>query len=824
MPEEHLELPFYREEFERKKTGRGPRVVIRENTKQYYTQQLSAIEEIKKDFALQKEKFSKYFDPDLIFKIRINQSVDEDGFIQFLGACGIKVISTSPDKQGYWITLAEDEDLQKVERRLKEYCETKKLQTFNCIEPFEQIPVEDKIGEELRAHPLEPGETAHLDVEIWRMEDKRIDEFLSGKGEQKGFEFLLNEKGGKITDRLKTTNLCLLRVRLNKEIFDDIKTLNVINRIDRPPKPYFTAETISIPLEKLDVKEPPNKNATAIGILDSGILASHPLLEKATGDEIAVSMLGRKEIREDKPQDDVGHGTKVAGIAVYGDLKQCILEKKFSPEVWILSAKVMYRKEGPTGEICAEYDETELLEHQLEKAVTYFVENFKNCRIVNISFGNRASPMFRGQAQYSLAVLIDELAKKHNLIFIISAGNISENKVLAIIKKYPQYFIDETKDVKIIDPASSAYALTVGSIVQEYGPFESGNENSEKDIAYSPANKKGYPSPFTRVGPGYREMIKPDLVEEGGNILITPSFSIAKQGGNLIVLNPDWLKEGRLFSMAYGTSLSAPKVANLTARLCNQYPNFSSNMIKALILASAEIPKDRPSPLDSINYGSRNKDLLHLLKIYGCGKPNLNTASFSSLNHVVLKAENSIQINGIHLYHFYLSDEFLTVKGDRQISIVLTYDPPVLRKRRNYMGVNMEFHLFKNSSVTEIIDGYKSILKDNNDETEEAIDEENEDGEGVVPEQLKIKEIKLKPGVTIRKRSLHQKGIILYKRKTEIDISKPLVLAVINQDRWIRDREYKQNYAVVVTVKHQAEIDLYNQIRQRIAEKIRIRA
>ncbi|GAI26777.1 unnamed protein product, partial [marine sediment metagenome] len=154
--------------------------------------------------------------------------------------------------------------------------------------------------------------------------------------------------------------------------------------------------------------------------MDSGILSNHPLLEKAVGDEIAVPSLSSNKIQEDKLQDDVGHGTKVAGIAVYGDIKRCIEEQRFQPEIWILSAKVMYRNK--MGE--PEYDPEELLEHQLEKAVRYFVEKYHNCKVINISFGDRYKRMFGNKRQFPLATLIDELANGLNIVFVISAGNL----------------------------------------------------------------------------------------------------------------------------------------------------------------------------------------------------------------------------------------------------------------------------------------------------------------------------------------------------------------------------------------------------------------
>jgi len=470
----------------------------------------------------------------------------------------------------------------------------------------------------------------------------------------------------------------------------------------------------------------------------------------------------------------------------------------------------MYKEENPiTGETHATYKEEELLEHQLYEAIRHFVENYSNCKVINISFGDKYKRIFKDKRQFPLATLIDELAKELDIIFVISAGNLNPEEN-GYPSKYPNYLIEENPKVKIIDPASSAYAITVGAVSQEFGP----SDRKPQEILFSPA-KKDYPSPFTCVGLGYKGMVKPELVEEGGNVIRSPSdpSKIEDIGGKLIVINPDWLKDGRLFTVDYGTSLSAPKVSHYLAKLFNYFPNFSPNLIKALLLSSADIPSERPEPLNDITFNTTDTRLLDLLKIYGYGKPNFERAISSDSNDVLLIAENKIKPNSVHLYYFYMPREFIEQSGKREISVVLVYDPPVRRNRTDYLGIGMEFHLFKDSTIEEIIYGYKAIL-------ETGIRPELED---IVPEELKLKEIDLHPGVRTRKRGLHQKGIKIYSKKPSINYEKPLILTVINQDRWVNNPEYLQYYAIVVKIKHSGKIDIYNQIKQKIEIEQRIR-
>jgi len=800
---EHLSLPFYEREFERKKRG-GGRLIARGNRKQFSEIQIFNLAKIEKDFDRDKEKFKQFFDPNLLFKIKLNQYVDEEGFIKFLEGNRVKVISPSPEGKEYWISLAEDESLDEVKKRLEKYGERKKHKQFDTIESFEPIPPEEKIGEQLKDRPLQEGEEAYMDIEIWRMEDERLSRFLDG------LKKLITNRGGRITDKLVTENLCLLRVKINNSIFEEVIRLREVSRIDRPPKPYITYQMLSIPLEKLEVGKSPPEDATAIAILDSGILSNHPLLEKAVGDEKAISMLSSDKIQEDKPYDDVGHGTEVAGIALYGNIKKCIEEKRFQPEVRILSAKVMFKEKNPIiGEITATYDESELLEHQLERAVKYFTERYPNCKVVNISFGDKYKKMFGNKRQFTLATLIDELAKGLDIVFVISAGNLDPKKN-GFPGRYPNYLIEKKEDVKIIDPGSSAYAITVGSVSQKFGP----SDRRPNEILFSPA-QEDYPSPFTCVGPGYKGMIKPELVEEGGNIITPPSDSLKMEdiGGKLIVLNPKWIEDGRLFTTDYGTSFSAPKVAHYIAKLFNNFPNHSPNLIKALLLASAEIPSDRPSPLNEITFNNPDKKLIDLLKVYGYGKPSFEVAVSSEPNRVFLIAENRIKPNNIHLYYFYLPEEYIKYPGRKELSTVLVYNPPIRRNRINYMGMSIEFHLFKNSDTEEIAYYYEMLLK-------KGITEKMKD---ITPKKLKPKEIDLHPGVQLRKKGIHQKGIKIYSGKPDINPDKPLVVAVVSQSKWLKDERYLQDYAVVVTIRHSVQINIYNHIREKIQQRIRIK-
>ncbi len=126
----------------------------------------------------------------------------------------------------------------------------------------------------------------------------------------------------------------------------------------------------------------------------------------------------------------------------------------------------------------------------------------------------------------------------------------------------------------------------------------------------------------------------------------------------------------------------------------------------------------------------------------------------------------------------------------------------------------MEAHLFKNIEDIELIRRKYGDIEIGSVEGE------------IVPEDIRSNRISLYPGVNTRKRGAHQKGTVIYSGRPRIKADIPLYLVVICQNRWIKDEEnkddkdYLQDYAIVVSVEHAESIDIYNDIRIRNRARI----
>lgn len=789
----HLPLPVVREGLPKRKRRGYSKPKKREDIDRatFGTESLDESNKIIEDFSKWKNRYRDKINPALIFKIESNSPVDEKS----LDRMGLKALSV--DYKDAVVVFAADEHLTEFKKVIKQYAGFEDGHKYTFIDAFEEIhkiEPEDKLGVRLKREPLKDEELAILDIELWHLGDGYKDQMLSWKD---GIDEILKGNGGYILDFYHGQALFIIRAKVPASISNAILNLGQVAKVDRPPKTAINlAKLKRISLDEIGEISPPEDNAPGILIIDSGIMSGHPLLKTAIGD--AQSYLDGKS-----PIDEDGHGTAVAGIALYGDL-QNFDEMEFNPELWIYSARVCDEN--------GEYDEEKLPETQLRDAIEYFVRHYENIRVVNLSIGDPEEVYRLEDYQFRLAAVIDELAfeyREENILFVVSAGNYSDSETgmeyldEEIGSRYPNYLLDDPR-ASIIDPATSALALTVGSL-------SLGQGSAHRWFAQTIANFKEFPSPFTRTGPGVNGMIKPDLVEFGGDLTLVQGDGIVTDPSiGIITTEKNFFEEG-LLTVDAGTSFSAPKISHFAAKLWREFPDATSNLIKALLVASARIPETRPPPLDEFDLkrGILAEEHSKLLNIYGHGLPDYDGASFSATNRVLLIDEREIKLNGVVVYEIPVPEEFYIGRGMGTLSITTAFDPPTRMTRKQYIGATMEFHLFKGVDTEQIIQKYAEV-------------EVSDTDEGDIPPSLKKNEEDLIPGVNLTKRGTIQKRLWVPKRTTE-PIDDSLKLVVVCHDKWLNDEEYKQKYAVVVTVRHRRMVELYNRIKEQVRTRVKVR-
>ena len=290
---------------------------------------------------LSESKPPEGIDPRCILKIQLNDKArfDEEAW----GRCAFTLLSENENKM--LVLFASDKEMTGFKQHLAQYRKTPPPtqkepsynQFFASIDAISHLQPQDRIGCLLKSENRNTPEdfdndtTYILDVELWHLgTDDLRDRVL-----QEITDFI-KRKGGLVTDSYRGDSLLLCRVKCSGSIVQQLLELDDVAMIDLPPQPDITIhEILHTTIGDFGSIHPPDDDAPSVAVLDSGIAAGHPLLAPAIGEATSIpSNIGDSA-------DEHGHGTMVAGLALYGDIKECVESKSFVPKLKIYSARVL---------------------------------------------------------------------------------------------------------------------------------------------------------------------------------------------------------------------------------------------------------------------------------------------------------------------------------------------------------------------------------------------------------------------------------------------------------------------------------------------------
>ena len=723
------------------------------------------------------KKDIKGYDERLLLRLEIQEAFS----IEKLRQLGPNVEFVSQEDKNIVLAFASEEDLAEFEARLITLVKGEKPKYLELIYALQDIGAwtpEHRKGWALRNEGFPGTEPFILDVELWPLENPREEEL-----QREAFKNWCHQQGIEILDWVRDPPL--FRVRVSLEQAENLLRYRDVRLVDLPPKYGLERALLRIDIKEIPDPPPPPDNAPVIGILDSGIISAHPLLKSAVGDV-------QSFLPDYPPQDGTGHGTLVAGIALYGDVEEKLRNRQFIPVFWIVSGRVLDdENENKTG----------FVEKHIEKAVRYFYEHY-GCKIFNLSLGDRRKPYLGGHLR-GLAYTLDKLARELGVLFIVSTGNVlpSQQDGRSWKENYPHYLFDDER--AILDPAPALNAITVGSIARWDQTYNS--QRYQHDPAEIPIARRNQPSPFTRHGPSIGGAIKPELVAYGGNwaVNVRASFWVLdeKQGLGELSFNKDFADTG-LFAEESGTSFSAPHVTHLAGLILSEYPEASHNLLRALLIAHADTFEDWKDLFEE------EKDIL---KVCGYGLVDSEALINSSENDVTLIAEDRIPNKRHHFYEIPLPEDFLSPgRRIREIRVALAYTPAVRTTRIDYKATRIEFRLVAGDNLDYVSKMFNTATQKE--------------------EYERIPEIqKSNIATNLRGKGTVQGAIWNWKQLNANSIlrrKKLFVVVTRNDFPWgeaISAEE--ESYALVVRIRDPQNLNarLYSQIRERIEERLRVR-
>ena len=622
------------------------------------------------------------YDERRLIKIELKEKVLPEEVAKV--ASGIQIVS---QEEGTLIlAFATEKQLDAFEAKLASLAVGRPATYLNllyALQGFDHWTPDDRTGWALKNDGFPDEEPFVIDTELWPLDQGSDMDFLRNT-----FENWVSKNGGEVIDVVRQPYLTLYRIRCTRTLANGLLRHRDVRLVDLPPRIGLERAIMSTDVQELGEVPTPPDTAPGIVVLDSGLVAGHPILAPAIGD-VQSFLPGESET------DEHGHGTFVSGIALYDDVAECVRDRSFVPELRLFNGRILdEQNEG----------DPRFIENQVDEAVMYFVNNY-GCRIFNLSYGDRNKP-YQGRHVAGLAVTLDALSRELDVLFVVPTGNYEGDEDGPDWRaEYPRYLTGETST--LLDPAPALNALTVGSLVR----YEKGtwNQRWPDDPAYQPVARADQPSPFTRHGPSVNEAIKPDLVDYGGNRLVdvrAGGHVVAGSQGTGELSASHEFAAGRPFAEDSGTSFAAPRVANAAARILGELPEAGVDLCRALLVSHARTPTACSDLFADDERGLRN--------VTGYGRVNRSALYRSMENCVTLWAEESIENRHHHFYEVPVPDEFWSQgRRVRETTIALAFRPPVRTTRIDYRAVALSFKFVQARSLDEVAQSFNVTVDRN---------------------------------------------------------------------------------------------------------------
>jgi hypothetical protein len=562
----------------------------------------------------------------------------------------------------------------------------------------------------------------------------------------------------------------------------------------------------------------PDVNAPAVCVIDSGIQEAHSLIQPAIDQATSHCFLRGKNTND--VGDFVrpgGHGTRVAGAILYGE----VVAKNGTPQLpfWIQNARVLDENNSMPVDMFPP--------QAVRAAVERFHRSPRNTRIFNHSIN--AYSFCRTRYMSAWAAEIDLLCATYDVLFIQSAGNLPITGTnpqpgvrdhLVAGRNYPEYLSEAS--ARIANPAQSLQALTVGSVA--YGSFQAGGWST-----FAP--EAGHPSAFSRSGFGIWNVIKPELVEYGGDDTRTGNQPPdVQEGGRIAGACPELVRSttfppGPPFDRdVAGTSFAAPKVTRIAAQIQSVLPNEPALLYRALIVQSARWPtwaegllatlRDPNSYANSVQRAQQLDQVGQIIRRIGYGIPDEARATVNTDHRTtfITNGEKLIRARECHLFQVPIpaelrgqADEF-----DIRVEVTLSYVAQPRRTRRNLRRYLSTWVDWKSSRLGEGINDFRV----------RAMRDEENDAEplpgSALPWTLNEKSDVGLIRNTKRSSGTVQKDWAIVKSNMLPD---HFCVAVIGHAGWSHDPDSSARYALAVTFQILGEeIAIYEPLRTAVIE------
>ena len=383
--------------------------------------------------------------------------------------------------------------------------------------------------------------------------------------------------------------------------------------------------------------------APAACVVDTGVHQAHPMLS---------SSLDAVDCHTCDPtwgvDDRHGHGTEMAGLALFGDVGAAVLSgAPVRLRHRLESVKLLPRPNVNPPHLWGAFTATATATVEVQApdrrrvfgmAVSAGRDPVSDVQAERIMLGQPSSwsaAVDALAAGLAIAVTddgmvyLDEGGDRTRRLFLLAAGNVDF---------FDDAYLDRSDVEPIEDPGQAWNALTVGAFTEAdtIDPGETGYSG------WTTLAPRGELSPHSRTSVAFHRQwpVKPEVVFEGGNIARSPdatTFDTPYSLQSLTTKAP--IGDARLLTVTCATSAATARAAHLAASILAEYPGLRTETVRGLIVHSAEWTEPMRARL---NAAATRRARVALFRRYGMGVPDLTRATRSATDALTLVAEDII--------------------------------------------------------------------------------------------------------------------------------------------------------------------------------------
>ena len=417
------------------------------------------------------------------------------------------------------------------------------------------------------------------------------------------------------------------------------------------------------------------------------------------------------------------HGTGMASLIIHGDRN--LGELPITHPLYL--RPVLY---APPDEQEECFQPDRLLIDTIYRAVSRLKEGESNeppvaseVFLINLSLGDTRRP-FAGPAS-PWARLLDYLAYKYNILFLVSAGNITAPLNIPGFSRWSDFedaspsdrehamiegLAEERPHRTLLSPGEAMNVITVGACHDDAHPAE-----DTQNRLIRPYDGSSLPNVSSAMGLGHRKVIKPDILMPGGR----EHVCFVKSGDQLTIkpaapgryfgiraAAPDAVgsinQEHNLSGTSVATALATRAAHQLFdalmqtdngAILDNADPKYYASVVRALLVhrtswhdAVSELG-DIFGPSDPRQHIARKDNVTRLM---GYGVPRVTEAMECTANRATLIGYGDISGDQMATYRVPLPPSLERVKEPRVVTVTLAWFSPVKISHRAYRMANLE--------------------------------------------------------------------------------------------------------------------------------------